>query len=281
MFFCSFLISLFLFQSSIVVEVPPYNKRTTDPIQVQFYISNGKRKRSLTQSFTYLPGVRSHLPVAAVKQERWETDHVSLNPLDFCPISCQVPSCDRARPDVVYYDSCDIPVHCGPPSENTPRLHHHPPPPPSVPLQTSLMFPHTSSMPLRTSPSVPSQTSMVTQTLIPLPTSIMPHQISTISSQASSVSLQTFNTPATTSSGGPQREPSPSLSSRRAFVTPAEPQKDSLLASPGEVPSIKQEPEDSQPNPGSLGLQEITLDDGRKLHIFINELSCCRLEKCL
>ncbi|KAG8012428.1 Nuclear factor of activated T-cells [Nibea albiflora] len=89
----------------------------------------------------------------------------------------------------------------------------------------------------------------------------MPPQISTISSQASSVSLQTFNIPVATSSGGPQREPSPSPSSRRAFVNPAEPQKDSLLASPGEVPSIKQEPEDSQPNLGSLGLQEITLDD--------------------
>lgn len=44
-------------------------------------------------------------------------------------------------------------------------------------------------------------------------------------------------------------------------MTPAEPQKDSLLSqSPRGVLSIKQEPVD-QPNPGSLGLQEITLDD--------------------
>lgn len=52
-------------------------------------------------------------------------------------------------------------------------------------------------------------------------------------------------------------------------MTPADPQKDSLLSSPGEALSIKQEPED-QPNLGSLGLQEITLDDGRKLGAFSN-----------
>lgn len=48
-------------------------------------------------------------------------------------------------------------------------------------------------------------------------------------------------------------------------MTPTDPPKDSLLSSPGEVLHIKQEPEDPQANLGSLGLQEITLDDGRKL----------------
>lgn len=254
--------------SSIVVEVPPYNKKTTDPVQVQFYVSNGKRKRSLTQSLTYLPGVRRHLPAAAaagVKQERWETDHISHNPPGFCH--------DRVlSPDMVYYDSRDLPVHCGTPSQSVPRLHH--PSPSSVHLQTSLMFPHTSSIPLQIS-SMSSQTSSVPlQTLIPLQTCIMPQQtftvppqtsslppqISTLPPQASSVPLQTFTVPAPTSSGGPQREHTPSLSSRRAFVTPADPQNDSPLSSPGETPSIKQEPED-RPNLGSLGLQEITLDD--------------------
>lgn len=50
-------------------------------------------------------------------------------------------------------------------------------------------------------------------------------------------------------------------------MTPADPQKDSVLSDPGEVLSIKQEPEDPRPNLGSLGLQEITLDDGMKLGI--------------
>lgn len=85
--------------------------------------------------------------------------------------------------------------------------------------------------------------------------------------QASSLPLQSFTLPPPIPSGGPQREPSPSLSSRRAFVTPADPQKDSVLSDPGEVLSIKQEPEDPRPNLGSLGLQEITLDDGMKLGI--------------
>lgn len=49
-------------------------------------------------------------------------------------------------------------------------------------------------------------------------------------------------------------------------MTPADPQKDSVLAGPGEALIIKQEPEE-QPPLGSLGLQEITLDDGRKLDV--------------
>ncbi|XP_045892241.1 nuclear factor of activated T-cells, cytoplasmic 3-like isoform X2 [Micropterus dolomieu] len=265
-------------KSSIVVEVPPYNKKTTDPVQVQFYVSNGRKRRSLTQNFTYLPAVRRHLP-AEVKQERWEADH---NPPGFSPASCQVPSHDQVLgPDVVYYDSCDVPVHRGPPSQNVPRLHH--PPPSSVPLQTPSMFPPTSSIPLHTSASQAS--SVPHQILIPLQASSVPHQtftippqtsslppqtasvspqispqISAMPPQASSAPLQTFTIPRSTSSGGPQREHFPSQSSSRAFVTPADPQKDTLLSSPGEAQSIKQEPED-QPNLGSLGLQEITLDD--------------------
>ncbi|XP_059190881.1 nuclear factor of activated T-cells, cytoplasmic 3-like [Centropristis striata] len=258
--------------SSIVVEVPPYNKKTTDSVQVQFYVSNGKRKRSLTHSFTYLPGVRRHLPAAAgVKQERWETDHTSHN----APGFGQLPSHDRViGPDMVYYDSCDIiPVHCGPQSQSAPHLHH--PAPSSAPLHTSLMFHPTSSIPLHNSFSLPQQSSSVPlQTLIPLQTCVMPPQtftvrsqsssippqVSTMPLQASSMPLQTFAVPPPEPSGGRQREHPPSLSPRRGFATPAVPQKDSPLSSPGEVPSIKQEPED-QRNLGSLGLQEITLDD--------------------
>lgn len=195
------------------------------------------------QSFTFLPGVRRHLPAAGaqlVKQEPWELDHISHNAPGFSP-------------DLSYYDSCDLPVHCGPPAPNIPRLHHPPPPPPSDALQTSLMFPHSSSS---------------SQTLVPLQTFTIPPQVS-----SSSASLQTFTIPPQTSSlpphtspiviVGPQRDPSPSLSPGRGFVTPADPhrQKDSLLPGPGEVLTIKQEPEE-QRSLGSLGLQEITLDDG-------------------
>lgn len=46
-----------LVQSSLVVEVPPYHSKTvTSAVQVQFYVCNGKRKRSQSQRFTYLSG---------------------------------------------------------------------------------------------------------------------------------------------------------------------------------------------------------------------------------
>ncbi|CAH7085674.1 Nfatc1 [Phodopus roborovskii] len=42
--------------NSLVVEIPPFrNQRITSPVQVSFYVCNGKRKRSQCQHFTYLP----------------------------------------------------------------------------------------------------------------------------------------------------------------------------------------------------------------------------------
>lgn len=42
--------------STLVVEIPPYkNQRISSPVHVNFYICNGKRKRSQYQRFTYLP----------------------------------------------------------------------------------------------------------------------------------------------------------------------------------------------------------------------------------
>ncbi|XP_053175400.1 LOW QUALITY PROTEIN: nuclear factor of activated T-cells, cytoplasmic 3 [Scomber japonicus] len=176
--------------SSIVVEIPPYNKKTTSPVQVQFYVSNGKRRRSLTHTFTYLPGDRRHLlggtvagvvaGATQVKQERWEPDHISHNAPGFCH--------DRAlSPDLVYYDACSLPVHCAPVSQTAPRLHHPP--------HASLMFPHTSSsssssIPLHTSSSIPLHTS---SSSIPLHTSssIPLHTTSSIPLHTSSIPLHT------------------------------------------------------------------------------------------
>lgn len=37
------------------MEIPPYrNQRISSPVQVNFYVCNGKRKRSQYQRFTYL-----------------------------------------------------------------------------------------------------------------------------------------------------------------------------------------------------------------------------------
>ncbi|XP_042336837.1 nuclear factor of activated T-cells, cytoplasmic 3 isoform X3 [Sceloporus undulatus] len=45
-------------ESTIVLEVPPYhNKTITAAVQVQFYVCNGKRKKSQSQRFTYTPVV--------------------------------------------------------------------------------------------------------------------------------------------------------------------------------------------------------------------------------
>ncbi|KAM9308802.1 nuclear factor of activated T-cells, cytoplasmic 1 [Gastrophryne carolinensis] len=42
--------------NSLVVEIPPFrNQRLSSPVQVNFYVCNGKRKRSQYQQFTYLP----------------------------------------------------------------------------------------------------------------------------------------------------------------------------------------------------------------------------------
>ncbi|TNN37190.1 Nuclear factor of activated T-cells, cytoplasmic 1 [Liparis tanakae] len=48
-------------RSTVVVEIPPYrNQRISSPVQVNFYVCNGKRKRSQYQRFTYLPPNGNH-----------------------------------------------------------------------------------------------------------------------------------------------------------------------------------------------------------------------------
>ena len=49
-------------QCSLVVEIPPYrNQRISSPVQVNFYVCNGKRKRSQYQRFTYLSPNGNHV----------------------------------------------------------------------------------------------------------------------------------------------------------------------------------------------------------------------------
>ena len=44
-------------QVTLTLAVPEYsNTRVSRPVQVYFYVSNGRRKRSPTQSFKFLPG---------------------------------------------------------------------------------------------------------------------------------------------------------------------------------------------------------------------------------
>ncbi|KAI1904259.1 hypothetical protein AGOR_G00003840, partial [Albula goreensis] len=83
--------------STIVVEVPPYHsKALTSAVQVQFYVCNGKRKRSQSQRFTYLS--------VLVKQEH--RDELDMSPAPTMPLPLplahpgrtQLPSPDQGHP---------------------------------------------------------------------------------------------------------------------------------------------------------------------------------------
>lgn len=122
--------------TNIVVKVPPYIKKPSAPVQVQFYVSNGKRRRSLMQSFTFLPG--SHRPHPA-----------SSSTAALPPLVKQETSWDRishSAPDFSYYNIG--------PAHNAPRLHHPPPPLPEAPV--ALNYPLSSSVPLQP-PVIPPQ----------------------------------------------------------------------------------------------------------------------------
>uniref|UniRef100_A0A8C9QY58 Nuclear factor of activated T cells 3 n=1 Tax=Scleropages formosus TaxID=113540 RepID=A0A8C9QY58_SCLFO len=80
--------------SNIVVEVPPYHsKAVTSAVQVQFYVCNGKRKRSQSQRFTYLS--------VLVKQEHRDDLDLPTAPLPLPlvhPARPQLSSPDQAHP---------------------------------------------------------------------------------------------------------------------------------------------------------------------------------------
>lgn len=115
---------VFCLQSSIVVEIPPYhNRKATSAVQVQFYVSNGKRKRSQTQCFTYLIGTTHHFIPAGdptvvapvVKQEHCDLDYTAHNPPGLYQTTTLLTSPDQAFcADMSFYDSFGLPVPCAP-----------------------------------------------------------------------------------------------------------------------------------------------------------------------
>ncbi|XP_038130177.1 nuclear factor of activated T-cells, cytoplasmic 3-like [Cyprinodon tularosa] len=208
-------------ESRITVEVPPYMKRITSPVQVQFYVSNGKRKRSLMQSFTYLPGIRSppH-PPPVVKQEPWESE------LLFCPEPSLLPSHNAMlRPDGAY-----DPLHGLPPQNSSHQQH---PAAFALSLQALPLFPQV--------PSAQCQTMSLFSNQVPMAAQSAPNH-----AQVPSPPIPSPNVPHHASAGGPPRKLS---GSPRNTLDPS-----------GEVLHVKEEPKE-QPVLGSLGFQEITLDD--------------------
>ncbi|XP_014003624.1 nuclear factor of activated T-cells, cytoplasmic 3 [Salmo salar] len=118
-------------RSRIVVEIPTYHNTTvSSAVQVQFYVCNGKRRRSQRQNFTYLAGASPHhYPTASdhavvaprVKQELTDSTYLSTcnNLPGLYPTSSKQNSSDGAfsqdRP--LYGSSGGHPVPCGPPSQ--------------------------------------------------------------------------------------------------------------------------------------------------------------------
>ncbi|XP_063769571.1 nuclear factor of activated T-cells, cytoplasmic 4 [Pseudophryne corroboree] len=73
-------------ESLLSVQVPEYcNKEITRPLQVYFYISNGRRKRSPMQSFRYLPIIFKEEPLPEMALHRPYTS-VSLTPPCHLPL---------------------------------------------------------------------------------------------------------------------------------------------------------------------------------------------------
>ncbi|XP_060770942.1 nuclear factor of activated T-cells, cytoplasmic 3 isoform X3 [Neoarius graeffei] len=69
--------------TSIVVKIPPYHKKILgSSVQVQFYISNGKRKRSLIQRFTYVPAVQVKQEYDNVEGTTTSDQAEQFNPLE-------------------------------------------------------------------------------------------------------------------------------------------------------------------------------------------------------
>ncbi|XP_057692252.1 nuclear factor of activated T-cells, cytoplasmic 3 isoform X2 [Corythoichthys intestinalis] len=73
--------------SSLTVDIPAYNHKTRVPVQVLFYVANGKR-RSAWQNFTYLPGT----------------------PKQFAPPPCQVAALDE---EALHYLPGEPALHSG------------------------------------------------------------------------------------------------------------------------------------------------------------------------
>ncbi|KAM8960208.1 nuclear factor of activated T-cells, cytoplasmic 4 isoform 2-T2 [Pelodytes ibericus] len=72
-------------ESMLSVQVPEYcNKEITRPLQVYFYISNGRRKRSPMQSFRYLPIIFKEEPVPELALQRFPS--ISLSPPCHIPL---------------------------------------------------------------------------------------------------------------------------------------------------------------------------------------------------
>ncbi|KAI4810600.1 hypothetical protein KUCAC02_013538 [Chaenocephalus aceratus] len=108
--------------NSLVVEIPPYrNQRISSPVQVDFYVCNGKRKRSQCQTFTFLP---PNVPIIKTEPndeyDSLGTARLSMHSKPFYSRPRPTPIMTLTNPDdclVVAYSKCfpNSPDHAAPP----------------------------------------------------------------------------------------------------------------------------------------------------------------------
>ncbi|XP_053718210.1 nuclear factor of activated T-cells, cytoplasmic 1 [Synchiropus splendidus] len=146
--------------NSLLVEVPPYrNQRLSTPVHVNFYVCNGKRKRSQYQRFTYVPST-----VPTIKTEprddydasllcAQQSPGLSLHPKPYFPTQVLTPAMTpdlrqcvvggayaASQPRLVPKPSSPLPPS---PSPNaSPKLHDLSPPPFSKCLSGSVAVQH-------------------------------------------------------------------------------------------------------------------------------------------
>lgn len=124
--------------NSLLVEIPPYrNQRLSTPVHVNFYVCNGKRKRSQYQRFTYVPA-----SVPTIKTEPHDDydaplvctgSGLALHPKPFYPpqvVTSMMPS--ELRPCVGPFpvNQQRLPAKPSSSPSASPKLHDLSPPPP-------------------------------------------------------------------------------------------------------------------------------------------------------
>lgn len=78
-------------QNCLLVEVPPYrNQRLSTPVHVNFYVCNGKRKRSQYQRFTFVPASGKNLSFSPTSADFDDSVHKESSPGTLLPTAADV-----------------------------------------------------------------------------------------------------------------------------------------------------------------------------------------------
>ncbi|XP_009296487.2 nuclear factor of activated T-cells, cytoplasmic 3 isoform X2 [Danio rerio] len=254
--------------TSIVVKIPPYYKKTTaSSTQVQFYVTNGKRKRSGSQFFTFLSAAQvkqefSTQPAAPSGQtellEQWllseetlcASTHLSFSPQDASYLSRSHPA-DRS-----FNSRTDL--HSMFPSsliEFNSSLYQKPHQDPSYKAQPSLPVAFPEQTATQLDKGYQCIRSQNLDNLILDASGLHTMAAVSIPQSSSSQGLPTV-------SKVPSTSPSTSKNAEPASASLVESSEQYCVSENGDRLNIKEEPEEEKElDFQSVGLQDITLDD--------------------